>query len=850
MHWDFILTSFEPITKVTGGIGTYVRTLLEEIVNDNRSKNLNILFLTSQVVDPDWIIRLNNANLKIVLVDFNKKYGGNELNYVGDEHSYFSFKVADYLETLYRSGDSFGLIEFSDYGRDGYYSIKKRRLGLIDCQSIAVRLHSPDIMLFADNMKALSDLTSDTRYIFQQEIYCYRYCDHVLYGGEAMLNRVEKEVNNYKISILSKSIKIPHPFRVMLNCNQEQKNFDYASRISSDIINIFDDKTKIKLCYTGRIERRKGIYDFVRTINSNVDIIDIINKKNIYIILCGRDTNTGPSGNSLSADIKDTIHNSQLASRIIFAQHVSQIDLYEYILPKSDAYIFPSLFENYPNALIEALPFGKPTLVSSRGCMPEIAESFKFVSSYDPRGVDAVKHIHKFLAGINKSPGKLNDSAENINKQYYGDISHMHNSSMRDLYFKFIDKKYDRVKTHKDKTVSFVIPHYKNTAYIESCLISASRCVKSGDEIIVVDDCSGIEEARFVEKLCKQYGAKSVLLNVNGGPSLARNTGFAIAKSDLIQFIDADDILDENGFNKARYAMEINGEIDFIYGITHTFGATEHLWMPRDVTMSALEENYTHSAILIKRDVFNEAGKFDETLLYHYEDWELNARLAFLGKIGESIPNVTLHYRQKPGSRNISNSDIMANSRTMVIERAINNTITFGAGSSSELQIMRNMGVYLKSWISAAAWIDKLNNDMHTLVLRSRDSERINIGNLDSLSAVHRNFKLAIYDRNFDDQYYEAVKKANNAVLEMDREERIFILKKSSLFDPAYYVEVHPDLKAANVDPYEHYEDFGWKEERSLSSNLSNENIRSILGFNIPKYKISNILIVLSIIVE
>jgi GT2 family glycosyltransferase len=47
------------------------------------------------------------------------------------------------------------------------------------------------------------------------------------------------------------------------------------------------------------------------------------------------------------------------------------------------------------------------------------------------------------------------------------------------------------------------------------------------------------------------------------------------------------------------------------------------------------------------------------------------------------------------------------------------------------------------------------------------------------------------------------------------------IVKKSGLFDPAYYLVNNPDVRRADIDPLWHYVNFGWKEGRNPSASFS-----------------------------
>lgn len=91
--------------------------------------------------------------------------------------------------------------------------------------------------------------------------------------------------------------------------------------------------------------------------------------------------------------------------------------------------------------------------------------------------------------------------------------------------------------------VSIIIPLYNSEKYIRETLESCLNQTYKNFEVIVVDDGSRDSSAEIVHSIKDErifyYGI------ANGGPCRARNFGIEKANGRLIQFLDADDILDE-----------------------------------------------------------------------------------------------------------------------------------------------------------------------------------------------------------------------------------------------------------------------------------------------------------------
>jgi succinoglycan biosynthesis protein ExoO len=91
-------------------------------------------------------------------------------------------------------------------------------------------------------------------------------------------------------------------------------------------------------------------------------------------------------------------------------------------------------------------------------------------------------------------------------------------------------------------TVSVVIPAYNAAPFVERAVRSALDQTHAVAEVIVVDDASTDSTSEVVAKLsAADDRVKLLSLSTNGGPSKARNAGFAAVTSEWIAVLDADD---------------------------------------------------------------------------------------------------------------------------------------------------------------------------------------------------------------------------------------------------------------------------------------------------------------------
>lgn len=98
--------------------------------------------------------------------------------------------------------------------------------------------------------------------------------------------------------------------------------------------------------------------------------------------------------------------------------------------------------------------------------------------------------------------------------------------------------------------VSVIVPIYNTEKYLEKCIESLINQTLREIEIILIDDGStdkSYEIARKFESLDKRI---TVIKQENTGQSGARNRGLEIAKGEYIGFVDSDDWVDENFYEK------------------------------------------------------------------------------------------------------------------------------------------------------------------------------------------------------------------------------------------------------------------------------------------------------------
>lgn len=100
------------------------------------------------------------------------------------------------------------------------------------------------------------------------------------------------------------------------------------------------------------------------------------------------------------------------------------------------------------------------------------------------------------------------------------------------------------------RKLSIIVPVFNNENEIKRCVdsIYASKIIIP--EVILVDDGSTDMSGMICDELARQYESLRVIHKENGGTSSARNSGVEVAEGKYIGFVDGDDYIEPNMYQK------------------------------------------------------------------------------------------------------------------------------------------------------------------------------------------------------------------------------------------------------------------------------------------------------------
>lgn len=211
--------------------------------------------------------------------------------------------------------------------------------------------------------------------------------------------------------------------------------------------------------------------------------------------------------------------------------------------------------------------------------------------------------------------------------------------------------------------ISIIIPVYNVAEYLPQCLETVCGQTYKKLEIILVDDGSTDESG----KICDEWKQKDERIRVihkkNGGVSSARNEGLKVAKGEFIGFVDSDDWLELDMYQKLVAGIQNAdavscGYVDYPYGEGVPVPKGTKEWPVcdyPDAIIALFERNGYFTTLwnkLFRWEVIFSDGKYiplDQTLSFGEDEvWLCRILKRCQGIV--FVPEALYHWRPRAGS--------------------------------------------------------------------------------------------------------------------------------------------------------------------------------------------------------
>lgn len=192
--------------------------------------------------------------------------------------------------------------------------------------------------------------------------------------------------------------------------------------------------------------------------------------------------------------------------------------------------------------------------------------------------------------------------------------------------------------------LSVIVPVYNTEKYLKSCLESLVKQTYADLEILLIDDGSTDLSGTICDEFAKEYPQIVVRHQENQGVVVARNKGLEQARGEYISFVDSDDWLDADFFEKAMsYAVDEKADIVAMGAVYEGIGVSRkvvdtvpegvysreeirrNIWNKMAYDQSAYRQGISASLgnKIIKTDILKEVASKIDTRIKYCEDGAL-----------------------------------------------------------------------------------------------------------------------------------------------------------------------------------------------------------------------------------
>jgi glycosyltransferase involved in cell wall biosynthesis len=475
-------------------------------------------------------------------------------------------------------------------------------------------------------------------WIGEMERFSLIAADAVVYPSVCLRNEIEKELPQ----IRNHSRVIANPYDCKVERVQEKENQDRRGFL-----------------FTAKIERRKGIEPLLSAFSQ---LWDAGLSEPLYLM--GDDWYDELLQRNMS-EFLNKKYGSYIEANLLSWEGKQPPQNVRQKLNQVRAMILPSLFENYPYAVLEAMSAGCPVIVSQSGGHSEMVENgvSGYIFSHQKTGdlVDKIQSLldlnlpeYNRMASAAQARSVQISSYDVVAPKKEEVFAYIRDRQQPRRYFPFIrgsQRIYkhpaDLAMTGKKGFLSVVIPFFNLGDFLEDTLKSFTGFHDLPYEIIVVDD--GSTDEKSISKLTSLHDQYSFRLErtKNQGIATARNAGASFARGEFLAFLDADDCMDPIFYRKALKILNKYKNVSFVGCWAEYFGESQDYWPTwnPEPPYALIHNPINTSALMYRRADFLRYGLNDSTFDLTMEDYDSLLSLLNNGCRGVAIPEPHFKYR-------------------------------------------------------------------------------------------------------------------------------------------------------------------------------------------------------------
>jgi len=632
MNYWLLTTEFPPIHG--GGISTYCWHTANML-----SEAGHAVSIFTHDYSINSIIRESPIeNVELIRFNPNQEKKGEALGL----ETRLALEFASIVEKEIENKGAPDVIETQDYLGIGYYIQQKKYLLYPNFKSvkILVTIHAPSFLYLDYNQ--VPYYKYPTYWIGEMEKASIAMADLVISPSEYLIAELGSIINIQK----SSPIHIFNPYK-------EESSFIEITPYEKDDIVFF-----------GKLTPQKGPLEMLSYLKKMWDN----GFKNKISIIGGGNHFFYPIQKDMILHIKEVYFDYIKKGLIVFEGNLPPNKL-KARLKKAHVIIIPSIVDNLPYAVLEAMAMGKIVLTSKNGGHTEIMNhghngfifSHEIPNSFNDQLTSILELNLLEIEQIGKNAQKSVKETTNyktIIEQKTKSLSRLLEKNLVKTQFPFINtikrtnKSAEVTKKIEAGKLSIVIPYYNMGEFIEDTLASLENISYKNYEILLINDGSSEQKSiNKIEDLEKKYNI-TIYHKPNEGLSLTRNFGAEKSTGEFLAFLDADDTVSTQYYKRAIDVLSQYDNVGFIGCWAQYFGESSDIWptFNPEPPYLLLHNMINSSALVYKRNDFLRFGKNDPKLIYGMEDYDSLISMVKNGARGLAFPELWWQYRIRKNS--------------------------------------------------------------------------------------------------------------------------------------------------------------------------------------------------------
>ena len=549
----------------------------------------------------------------------------------------FSWQAGLLTEYLVEKED-IDIIECQEYDAPLYYFQLRRALGFGPSKQppCLVHLHSPTefIALHNDRDMGHSSVTTAKRL----EDYSIAAADALICPSRFVALQAER---HYGLAERTTEV-IPLPIGDTQWLDRDQDTWKNGS-----------------ICYIGRLERRKGVIEWIDAAVAVARDYPTVHFEFIGANVLGTELVRGDEF------VQRRIpHN--LKSRFHFRGEQKRSSLPQFLTGARMA-VVPSRWENFPNICVEAMCSGLPVIASREGGMAEVIQDGRTGWLADKEGAEGLAHALR--RALRTPPAKVAEMGRRASTDIHR-ICDNKTILERQLAFR-------RQIVHQGPTRSLRIPmnlpwatqafsgqvrrrtplpgSEDGVAVVATCFNdgqSLNECLRSVEQqtekpaaACIVDLGSTDEQTLRIIARAADRGWR-VVRNGNPGIAASKNAGVeAVLDSGsrpvAFVFLTGSDWLEPDCIATCRSVLRRCPEVGLVSGWNRGPGAGSHMWIqPCPTFPYQWVSNDVAPFSLVRTEALHEAGRFRPGMEEGFEDWDMINAVMTAGWVAVTIPHI------------------------------------------------------------------------------------------------------------------------------------------------------------------------------------------------------------------